>query len=97
MIEEQRIRSLNNKLPVNGEYILYWMQASQRAEYNHALGYAVEQSNQRNLPLIVYFGLTESFPEANERHYVFMLEGLKQTRQTLRDMGGSITARLEKA
>ena len=87
MIEEQRIRPLNNKIPLQGEYILYWMQASQRAEYNHALTYAIEQANQRNLPIIVYFGLTESFPEANERHYVFMLEGLKETRQKLRDMG----------
>ncbi|MFC1948118.1 deoxyribodipyrimidine photo-lyase [Chloroflexota bacterium] len=91
MIEEQRIRPLNNKLPVNGEYILYWMQASQRAEYNHALAYAIEQANQRSLPLIVYFGLTESFPEANERHYVFMLEGLKETRQKLKDMGIGMT------
>ena len=87
MIEEQRICPLNNKMPANGEYILYWMQASQRAEYNHALTYAIEQANQRNLPVIVCFGLTESFPEANERHYVFMLEGLKETRRTLRDMG----------
>jgi len=87
MIEEQRIRPLNQKLQVNGEYILYWMQASQRAEYNHALVYAIRKANQYNLPVIVYFGLTESFPDANESHYVFMLEGLKETRQTLRDMG----------
>ena len=95
MIEEQRIRPLNKKMPVNGEYILFWMQASQRAEFNHALTYAIEQANQRNLPIIVYFGLTESFPEANERHYMFMLEGLKETRQKLRDMGvGMIIERI---
>ncbi|UCC17478.1 MAG: deoxyribodipyrimidine photo-lyase [Dehalococcoidales bacterium] len=87
MIEEQRIRHLNKKIPIKGEYILYWMQASQRVEYNHALAYTIEQANKHNLPLFVYFGLTESFPEANERHYAFMLEGLKGTRQKLRDMG----------
>ena len=87
MIEEQRIQPLNKETPVTGEYVLYWMQASQRAEYNHALAYAIEQANQRDLPLIVYFGLTESFPDANERHYMFMLEGLKETRQKLKGMG----------
>ena len=87
MIEEQRIHLLNQHLPVKGEFILYWMQASQRAEYNHALTFAIEQANQRNIPLIVYFGLTETFPEANERHYVLMLEGLKETRQKLGEIG----------
>jgi len=87
MIEETRIRPLNKKLPVKGEYILYWMQASQRAEYNHALEFAIEQANQRELPLIAYFGLTDAFPEANERHYYFMLEGLKDVQQTLNSRG----------
>jgi deoxyribodipyrimidine photo-lyase len=53
------------------------MQASQRAEYNHALEFAIEQANARKLPVIVYFGLTNTFPEANQRHYIFMLEGLQ--------------------
>jgi hypothetical protein len=45
MIEEQRICPLNNNLPVKGEYIPQWMQASQHAKYNHALAYAIEQAN----------------------------------------------------
>jgi deoxyribodipyrimidine photo-lyase len=87
MIEETRIRPLNKRLAANGEYILYWMQASQRAEYNHALEFAIEQANQRKLPIIVYFGLTDAFPEANERHYYFMLEGLKEVQQALSSRG----------
>ena len=87
MIEETRIQPLNKRLAVKGEYILYWMQASQRAEYNHALEFAIEQANQRKLPIIVYFGLTDAFPEANERHYYFMLEGLKDVQRALSSRG----------
>jgi len=87
MIEESRIRPLNRNEPAKGGYVLYWMQASQRAEYNHALEFAIEQSNERKQPLIVYFGLTDAFPEANARHYHFMLEGLKCVQADLKDRG----------
>jgi deoxyribodipyrimidine photo-lyase len=94
MIEESRVQPLNKKHPLKGDYILYWMQASQRAEYNHALEFAIEQANQKKLPLIVYFGLTGKFPEANERHYFFMLEGLKEVQQSLNSRGiGSVIER----
>jgi deoxyribodipyrimidine photo-lyase len=87
MVEESRVQPLNKKHPIKGDYVLYWMQASQRAEYNHALEFAIEQANQRGLPLIVYFGLTDEFPEANERHYFFMLEGLKEIQQAFNSRG----------
>jgi deoxyribodipyrimidine photo-lyase len=87
MIQRERIRPLNNETEKSRDYILYWMQASQRAEYNHALEYAVDEANKKNKPLVVFFGLTEKFPEANERHYAFMLEGLKDVGQTLEDRG----------
>lgn len=87
MIHPERIRALNDR-PVNtGRYVLYWMQASQRAEYNHALEYAIERANELSLPLVVFFGLTESFPEANERHYIFMLQGLAEVESALRERG----------
>ncbi|MFP4557897.1 MAG: deoxyribodipyrimidine photo-lyase [Halobacteriota archaeon] len=79
MIERERVRTLNDSQLRDGEYVLYWMQASQRAEYNHALEYGIGEANRLKKPLLVYFGLTENFPEANERHYYFLLEGLKET------------------
>ncbi len=87
MIHRERIRPLNNEKPRSRDYVLYWMQASQRAECNHALEYAAGQANARGKPLVVFFGLTERFPEANERHYAFMLEGLRETRRTLEERG----------
>jgi deoxyribodipyrimidine photo-lyase len=53
------------------------MQEAQRAEYNHALEYAVQRANDLEQRLLVVFGLTEGYPEANLRHYAFMLEGLQ--------------------
>ena len=63
------------------QYILYWMQQSQRIHFNHALNEAIKYGNDRNLPIVIFFGLTPSYPEANERHYTFMLEGLKEVRR----------------
>jgi deoxyribodipyrimidine photo-lyase len=83
MIHNERISYLNEKPARQGNYVLYWMQQSQRAEYNHALEYAIMRANELALPLLVYFGVTPSFPEANERHYRFMLEGLRDTAELL--------------
>ncbi|MDH4272936.1 MAG: deoxyribodipyrimidine photo-lyase, partial [Candidatus Aminicenantes bacterium] len=87
MIQKERVRPLNNEKEKSRDYVLYWMQASQRSEYNHALEYAAEQANVRGKPLVVFFGLTEKFPEANERHYAFMLEGLQETGRALEQRG----------
>ena len=93
MIQRERIQRLNFHDPRDGDYVLYWMQASQRAECNHALEYAVEQANERRLPLIALFGITDDYPEANLRHYAFMLEGLAETQAALRERGVQLVVR----
>lgn len=86
-IHPERIQLLNNKkIKMDKEYVLYWMQSSQRTKDNHALAYAIQLANQLNKPLLVYFGLTTNFPEANRRHYQFMLEGIKDVQTALRDL-----------
>jgi deoxyribodipyrimidine photo-lyase len=87
MIHPSRIEPLNRRSVQDGRYVLYWMQASQRVACNHALEYAVGEANERNLPVVVGFGLTEKFPEANLRHYAFMLEGLEEVRKGLQRRG----------
>ncbi|MCA1787261.1 MAG: deoxyribodipyrimidine photo-lyase, partial [Desulfobacteraceae bacterium] len=86
-IHPARIRRLNDTPVRKGPYVLYWMQQSQRAAWNHALEYAIDQANEYNLPLVVGFGLTHAWPEANLRHYTFMLEGLAETGRALADRG----------
>ena len=85
--QRQRIKLLNNRPPGRGAYLLYWMQASQRTEYNHALEYAIIRANELNKPLVVYFGIAENYPESNERHFHFMLEGIREVRESLAKRG----------
>jgi deoxyribodipyrimidine photo-lyase len=87
MIDPKRIQPLNSKQPARGAYVLYWMQQSQRAECNHALEYAIERANDLGQGLLVAFGLTDDYPEANLRHYRFLLEGLRDTAEALGKRG----------
>jgi len=87
MIHDTRIRLLSNKPVRNRSFVLYWMQVSHRTEYNHALEYATIRANRLGKPLVVYFGLTEDCLTANERHYYFMLEGLREVQSSLAKRG----------
>jgi deoxyribodipyrimidine photo-lyase len=95
MIQKERIKLLNDGKVRGGKYVLYWMQAAQRAEYNHALEYAIRTANKLKKPVLVFFGITESWPEANLRHYHFMLEGLQEVQQTLEAKGIQMVIRQE--
>lgn len=84
----QRITRYNGiDVNADGLYVLYWMQQSQREHYNHALEYAVSRGNELRLPVLVAFGVTDGFPEANRRHYAFMFQGLQAVRQALHERG----------
>jgi deoxyribodipyrimidine photo-lyase len=82
-IQDARIKNLNDREAVQGRYVLYWMQQSQRAEMNHALELAILEANGRNQEVVVGFGLADDYPDANLRHYAFMLDGLRETAQAL--------------
>jgi len=87
MIHKDRIRHLIAAPPKTGTYVLYWMQQAQRVAYNHALCRAIEVANELALPLVVGFVLTPEFPESNFRHFVFMLEGIKDVQNELKSLG----------
>jgi len=86
-IHNSRIQILNDLDLHPGAFVLYWMQQSQRVEYNHALEYAVQQANKLDQGVVVVFGLMDDYPEANLRHYTFMLEGLQETQTALAKRG----------
>jgi deoxyribodipyrimidine photo-lyase len=94
VIERERIRELNSAPERSGTYVLYWMQQSQRARFNPALETAVAFANRLALPVLVGFGLTASYPEANARHYTFMLQGLAEVETALRRRGIGFELRL---
>jgi deoxyribodipyrimidine photo-lyase len=87
MIQPERIEDLNPTPSRNRGFVLYWMQAAQRVRWNHALELAIRTANERRKSVVVGFGLTDAFPQANLRHYRFMLEGLRQVQMNLARLG----------
>lgn len=90
-LQSSRFALLNDREPAaGGRYVLYLLQQSQRADGNPALEFAIEEANRLECPLLVCFGLLDGrngFPEANARHYAFMLQGLAQTSRRLVERG----------
>jgi deoxyribodipyrimidine photo-lyase len=92
-LQASRIKQLNTMPHAQGGYVVYWMQQSQRAEENHALEYAIDQANLQGKRVMVLFALTDDYPDANLRHYTFMLEGLKETKERLASRGIQMVVR----
>ena len=94
MIQPNRIKPLNDLPLAEGtSYVLYWMGLSQRTRFNHALEYAVGEANRLGLPVLVCYGIAEGIPEANARHWAFLLEGLSEVGPALRERGIAFVAR----
>ena len=90
-IQSGRVRHLNEAEPrADADYVLYLLQQANRAHGNPALEYAVEEANRLGLPVLACFGLLDGengFPEANARHYAFLLQGLADAAAGLRKRG----------
>ena len=88
-VHEDRVRRLDDGREPrrDGSHVLYWMQASGRAEHNDALEFAVQTANDHGVPLHVVFGLTADYPQASARHYRFLLEGLAEVAGALARRG----------
>ena len=83
-----RIQPLNEEgVQEEGQYVLYWMEQSQRAQHNPALERALQHASETDRPLLVVFGLLDDHPEAILRHHTFMLEGLRETQKRLAERG----------
>lgn len=84
----ERVRELNTApARERAAYVLYWMQMNRRVDSNHALAWAVRQANDREVPLLVYEGLTCTYPSANDRHHHSILEGVPETARRLAAAG----------
>lgn len=71
----------------DAKFVLYWSQMNRRVDSNHALAYAAQLANERKLPLLVYEGLTCSYPYANDRMHTFILEAVPETAKRLKKLG----------
>jgi len=83
---EGRVKKIK-EINMNGKYIVYWMNHSQRAYFNHSLEFAIELSNRYKKPLLVYFPVTDKYKFSNIRYYKFMLEGVLEAKRDIEKRG----------
>ena len=88
LLANPRARVRNDR-PVNmaGEAVVYWMQRAQRAVDNPALDAAIETANELRKPVAVFFSLVPFYPNANERHYAFLIDGIEETAKRIEKRG----------
>lgn len=87
-IRRERIHFLKKShLNSKGEYVLYFMEASQRSKYNYALEASIHFANSLKKPILVYFGITDRYKFSNLRYYTFMLQGIMKVRESLKERG----------
>ncbi len=75
--------------PVAGanEYVLYWMCSAVRTEENPALDTAILLAQHLDVPLLVYHGLSQSYPWASDRHHTFILQGARDVQRQFAERG----------
>lgn len=76
-----------------GRCVVYWMQRAQRGCDNVALDIAIKTANELRKPLAVFFGLHPKYPNANLRHYTFLVEGLAETKRRVEERGAAFIFR----
>lgn len=86
MVKRERTTVLNPGEQRSGP-VVYWMSRDQRVTDNWALLHAQEEALARRAPLSVLFCLAPTFIGATWRQYTFMLTGLEETEQGLRELG----------
>lgn len=77
----------------NGRAVVYWMQRAQRGVDNPALDVAIDAANELRCPVAVFFGLHPKYPNANLRHYAFLIEGLAETIKRIERRGAAFIFR----
>ncbi len=76
MAQSERVRYLTRATEPRPGPVGYWVHAAPRAQYNHALEYAVHRANTLSRNLFCFFALDPSYPDATPRHMRFLVEGL---------------------
>jgi len=94
MAQDQRVTFLNDRPVPPRPGVAYWMQASVRTRYNHALEYAIHLANHRETSLHVFFALSPGYPGAALRHYWFLIQGLQDVATNLSSRGIPFTVLL---
>ena len=94
LLANPRVTVRRNGTPeASGACVVYWMQRAQRGVDNPALDVAIAAANELQRPVAVFFGLHPNYPNANLRHYAFLVEGLEETKRKVEGRGAAFVLR----
>ncbi len=71
----------------DGEYVLYWMQSTQRLHENWALRAAIRAADKVGKPLVIHQGLDPTYPHASDRHTHHILHAARETSRIAEQLG----------
>ena len=81
-----RITTLNDEQPnLDGPYVLYWMIAFRRVNYNFSLQRAIEWANKLSKPLLIFEPISIDYPMASIRFHKFAIEGMRDIQKQIKD------------
>ncbi len=79
-----RVRQANERaLNARGAYVLYWMIANRRTNWNFALDRAVDHARELKKPLVILEALRCAYPWACDRLHRFVLQGMANNQKSL--------------
>jgi deoxyribodipyrimidine photo-lyase len=82
-VSEFRIRKCNDYPPnVQGDYVLYWMIANRRVQWNFSLQRAVEWTVLLGKPLVVFEALRCGYEWASDRLHSFIIDGMRDNKKS---------------
>ncbi len=74
-----RIRTLVSSPPrADGAFVLYWMTATRRLEWNYALDHALDVARLLGKPLLIYEALNVDYPWASDRHHQAIIDAMRE-------------------
>ena len=79
---------LNEKrLQPDGEFVLYWMQTTQRMQDNWALRLATLEADRIGKPLLIHHGLDPHYTYASDRFHAFVMQGARDLAMQAESLG----------
>ena len=84
-VPTSRVQTLNDR-PLNpsGAFVLYWMIAARRAQWNFSLQHAAGLAAELRRPLLILEALRCDYPWASDRLHRFVLDGMAANAESFR-------------
>jgi len=83
-VPDLRIRSVSeNDVKRDAQFVLYWMTAFRRTQWNFSLQRAVEWAKELDKPLVVFEPLRCGYRWASDRFHQFVIQGMADNAQRL--------------